>query len=595
MTPRLLAATKSSPPALPSWHVPRPRLHAALDAGAHVPLTVVVGAPGAGKSVVLGSWVHDRPELASIWLSCDERDADPATFWSALTAALARRWPDRWLDATDLLGEAEPELGDVAIAVVNDLVALGESVVIVIDDFQFASAAAPSLTTLIERLPPSCRVVMGSRTEPQLALYRLRAHGQLLEVRDAELRLTQAEVAAVMFEFGIELNDAAVELLTARTEGWAAGVQMAAVSLRDESVPDLFLSEFAKTPRSITDFLGTEVLERQPAEILDFLLATSILEQLDAESCAAVTQRRDAGALLGRVEDRHLFLIELARDTYRYHHLFGDLLRHRLHAEDPEREQALHRRAAEFFVERGDIERAFGHFLMAGEDAEAFELLRSSFVDAYIRGDGRVLHRLATKVGTEDAPGEPGRLVDLALALAASAPADQAAPWIVRASNRAGEFDDVDRARFVIARALVGVQYGEADEVERALSDYAGSNDLPDDEVAQYGPILVARTRLWLGDLNGARQVCERTLDPLAAPSLQQVGLSGRPCLGCVRRRPADRGRPSRGTDAHERRICRTSWAYGDGRRGSHAGASGVRARRPRHGRTRARAVALGE
>ena len=477
--------------------------------------------------MVLGSWVHDRPELASIWLSCDERDSDPATFWSGLTAALARRWPDRWLDATDLLGEAEPALGDVAIAVVNDLVALGEPVVIVIDDFQFASAAAPSLTTLIECLPPSCRVVMGSRTEPQLALYRLRAHGQLLEVRDAELRLTQAEVAAVMAEFGIELNTAAVELLTARTEGWVAGVQMAAVSLRDESVPDLFLSEFAKTPRSITDFLGTEVLERQPAEILDFLLATSILEQLDAESCAAVTQRRDAGALLGRVEDRHLFLIELARDTYRYHHLFGDLLRHRLHAEDPEREQALHRRAAEFFAERGDIERAFGHFLMAGEDAEAFELLRSSFVDAYIRGDGRVLHRLATKVGAEGAPGEPGRLVDLALALAASAPADQAAPWIVRASNRAGEFDDVDRARFVIARALVGVQYGEADEVERLLSDYAGSNDFPDDEVAQYGPIIAARTRLWLGDLSGARQVCERTLDPLAPPSLQQVGLRG--------------------------------------------------------------------
>ena len=282
----------------------------------NIPLTVVVGAPGAGKSVVLVSWLRDRPELASIWLSCDERDADPATFWSALTNALVRRWPDRWLDATDLLSEAEPALGDVAIALVNDLAALGEPVVIVIDDFQFASAAAPSLTAFIERLPSNCRVVIGSRTEPQLALYRLRAHGQLLEVRDAELRFTQAEVAAVMLEFGIELNEAEVELLTARTEGWAAGVQMAAVSLRDESVPDLFLTEFAKTPRSITDFLGSEVLERQPAEILDFLLATSVLEHLDADSCMAVTERRDAGdvaracrgaaPLPDRVGPRHL-------------------------------------------------------------------------------------------------------------------------------------------------------------------------------------------------------------------------------------------------------------------------------------------------
>ena len=492
-----------------------------------MPLTVVVGAPGAGKTVALGSWLHDRPDLASIWLSCDERDADPATFWSALTAALARRWPDRWLDATDLLSAAEPELGDVAIAIVNDLAALDEPVVIVIDDVHFASAAAPSLTTFIERLPSSCRVIIGSRTEPQLALYRLRAHGQLLEVRDADLRLTQPEVAAVILQFGIELNETEVELLTARTEGWTAGVQMAAVSLRDESLPDLFLTEFAKTPRSITDFLGTEVLERQPAEILDFLLATSILDVLDPESCAAVTERRDARTLLRRVDDRHLFLIELARDTYRYHHLFRDLVRHRLHAYDPDRERALHRRAAAFFVDTGDIENAFSHLLVAGDEAEAFGLLRSRLVEAFVQGDGRVLHRLAAKIGTEATTGEPGRLADLALALAASAPAGQAAPWIIRANNRAGDLDDADRARLVIARALVATQYGEADEVERALSDYLGPKDLPDDEVAQYGPTLLARTRLWRGDLNGAREICEQTLDPGAAPSLQQVAMAG--------------------------------------------------------------------
>ena len=527
LTPRLLAATKFSPPALPSWHVPRPRLHAALDAGVHAPLTVIVGAPGAGKSVALGSWLHHRPELLSIWLSCDDRDADPVTFWSALTAALARRWPDRWLDASDLLDEAEPELGDVAVAIVNDLAALGEPVVIVIDDFQFASAAAPSVTTLIERLPSGSRVIVGSRSEPQLALHRLRAHGQLLEVRDAELRLTGDEVAAVMHEFGIELSQTEVELLTDRTEGWAAGVQMAALSLRDEPVPDLFLTEFAKTPRSITDFLGTEVLERQPGEILDFLLATSILDVLDPESCAAVTQRRDAADLLRRVEDRHLFLIELARDTYRYHHLFGDLLRHRLHADDPERERDLHRRAAAFFVDTGDIESAFGHLLLAGNEAAAFEVLRRSLVDAFIQGDGRVLHRLAAKVGTAAAGGEPGRLVDLALALAASAPAGQAAPWIIRASNRAGDLGDADLARLVLARALVAVQYGEAAEVEQALVDHLGPKDLPDDEVAEYGPTLLARTRLWLGDLQGARKICEQTVRPLATPSLQQVALTG--------------------------------------------------------------------
>jgi LuxR family maltose regulon positive regulatory protein len=335
---RLLAATKFSLPALPSRYVPRPRLHAALDAAAQLPLTVVVGVPGAGKSVMLRSWLHDRPELGSIWLSCDARDADPPTFWLALGAALARVWPDRWLEVGDLVSERDPDLDDVAISIVNDLADLAEPVVLVIDDVQFAAAAAPSLITFIERLPAGCRVVVASRTEPQLALHRLRAHGQLLEVRDPELRLTPAEVAAVMREFEVELSESEVELLATRTEGWMAGVQMAAVSLRDQSGPDRFLAELAKTPRAITDFLGTEVLDRQPLEIRDFLLATSILDVLDSQSCAAVTERPDADALLGRLAERNLFLIELDQGAYRYHHLFADLLRHRLRAEDPDRE-----------------------------------------------------------------------------------------------------------------------------------------------------------------------------------------------------------------------------------------------------------------
>ena len=197
-----------------------------------------------------------------------------------------------------MLGESEPDLGDVAIAIVNGLAALGEPVVIVIDDVQFAVDAEPSLTQVrraatshvsgdpgqpnraaTRAVPTSCpwAVARGARS-------RAPTHAGRSRCRHARVRR--------------RADGSEVELLTTRTEGWAAGVQMAAVALRDESVPDLFLSDLAKTPRSITDFLGAEVLERQPAEILDFLLATSILEQLDAESCAAVTQRRDAGALL---------------------------------------------------------------------------------------------------------------------------------------------------------------------------------------------------------------------------------------------------------------------------------------------------------
>ena len=270
-------------------------------------------------------------------------------------------------------------------------------------------------------------------------------------------------------------------------------------------------------------------------------------------------------------------------------------MRHRLHADDPDREQALHRRAAAFFVDTGDIENAFGHLLMAGEEAEAFELLRSRLVDAFIQGDGRVLHRLAAKVGTEAATGEPGRLADLALALAASAPAGQAAPWIIRANNRAGDFDDADRARLVIARssrrgAVRRSRRGRTSTVR--LSRTEGPPRRRGRSVRAHPPrahpAVARRSQRRTRDLRANLGSARRT-KPAAGRNDRRAR------LGCVRRRSAHRGRAPRGTGAHGCRINRTGRASDDGRRGSHAGASGVRARRSRHGRTRARAVALDE
>ena len=509
--------------ALPGAHVQRPRLHAALDAAAQLPLTVVVGVPGAGKSVMLESWLHDRPGLRSAWLSCDARDADPVTFWLAVSATLTQTWPGRWLDVVDLLAEEEPDLDDVAISVVNDLADLGERVVLVIDDLQFAAAAASSLSTLIGHLPDGCRVVVASRTEPQLELHRLRAYGQLLEVRDPELRLTRAEAAALTREFGVELSETEIGILTTRTEGWMAGVQMAAVSLRDRTDPGRFLADLAETPRAITDFLGTEVLDRQPAEIRDFLLATSILNVLDAESCAAVTGRSDADGLLACLKERNLFLIELGRGVYRYHQLFADLLRYRLRAEDLDQEHVLHRRAAAFFVETGDPENAIGHFLAAGQDAEAFGVLRRNLIGAFYQEDGRMLRRLVAKFEGDSTASEPARLPDLALALAVSGPTGKAGPWIARANRHASHLTDAGRARLAVAQALLAQQYGEALDIERAFSGYRGPKDLPDEELAYCVPGFLARSRLWLGDVTGAREVCEKISDPYDDQSLQQL------------------------------------------------------------------------
>jgi len=525
MTPRLLAATKFSVPALPRNYVPRPRLHAALDAASELPLTIVVGVPGAGKSVMLKSWLHDRLELPSIWLSCDAFDANPATFWLALVAALTHVWPDRWLDVADLLAERELDLDDVAISIVNDLADLGEPVVLVIDDFHFAAAAASSLLTLIERLPAGCRVVLGSRTEPQLALHRLRARGQLLEVRDAELRLTPTEVAAVVREFDLELSEREIEILATHTDGWTAGVQMAAVALRDQSSADadLFLAEMSKTPRAITDFLGTEVLDRQPVDIYDFLVDTSILDVLDAESCAAVTGRPDADAFLRLLEERNLFLIHVQQGSYRYHHLFADLLRHRLGAANPDHERALHRRAASYFAEAGDPEDAISHFLAAGQEAEAFEVLRTNVVDAFYEGDGRKAHRMFARLESYGPTTDPAYLPDLALAVAASGPAGAAQPWIARARKQTTALSEAAQARLSVAQALVALQYGEAGDIDRALSACPRPANLSDESLVSAVPSLQARSRLWLGDVQGAREICEEGLERFDDPSVPQV------------------------------------------------------------------------
>ena len=316
MTARLPAATKFSVPALPGRYVPRPRLHAALDAAAQLPLTVVVGVPGAGKSVMLQSWLHDRPGLRAVWLSCDVRDADPVTFWLALSATLTQTWPGRWLDVVDLLAENEPDLDDVAIAVVNDLADLVSASC----SRSMTSSSPQPRRPAWARSSASPGRLPGSGHQPDRAPARAapapRLRSAARGLRDPELRLTRAEVAAVTSEFEVELNETENGILTTRTEGWMAGVQMAAVSLRDRSDPDLFLADLAKTPRAITDFLSTEVLDRQPAEIRDFMLATSILDVLDAESCAAVTERSDADGQLARLKERNLFLIELGRGVY---------------------------------------------------------------------------------------------------------------------------------------------------------------------------------------------------------------------------------------------------------------------------------------
>ena len=200
---QLVATTKFTAPPIPAVYVDRPHLRALLDRSTDVPLTAVVGSPGSGKSVALVAWLAGRTAGRHVWMSCDERDANTAQFWRSLTTALRRDDPDRWMEVVDLVDEPEPDLGDVAVAVVNDPDALGEPITIVIDDFHLAPAAAPSLGQVVESLPPLAHIVVASRTDPLLPLHRMRVRHQLLELREGDLRFSLEETEALFRRDGL--------------------------------------------------------------------------------------------------------------------------------------------------------------------------------------------------------------------------------------------------------------------------------------------------------------------------------------------------------------------------------------------------------
>jgi LuxR family maltose regulon positive regulatory protein len=366
--------------------VPRDRLDRRLD-GADAAAVVVVSAPaGFGKTTLLAEWLSagdgDRP---TAWVSLDRRDGDPAVFWSYVLAALERARPGAGAGGQAALASSAP-LEAVVTALVNDLAALDGDVALVLDDYHLVESldVHESMRFLLEHLPARLRLVVASRADPPWPLAGLRARGELLEVRAADLRFTAGEAAAYLNDaMGLDLSEHQVAALEGRTEGWIAALQLAALSLRDRDDPAAFLEEFAGDDRFVVDYLVDEVLDRQPDDVRDFLLDTSILSRLSGPLCAAVTGRDDARRTLDALDRDNLFLVPLddRRRWFRYHHLFADVLRSRLVDERPELVDDLHRRAAAWFEAEGDRPEAIRHALAAGEVAKAAELIELAVPD----------------------------------------------------------------------------------------------------------------------------------------------------------------------------------------------------------------------
>jgi len=289
-------------------------------------------------------------------------------------AAIGRAVPGTGGTATETLLASPAAIEHVVAALVNDLVVLDREVVLVLDDYHVIESIEvhASMQFLVDNLPDQLHVIVASRADPPWPLAGLRARGDLLELRAADLRFTGEETAAYLNDAaGLDLAADDIDALGGRTEGWIAALQLAALSLQGRDDASAFIAGFTGDDRFVVDYLVDEVLDRQPADVRQFLLDTSILARLSGPLCAAVTGRDDAKAILQGIERSNLFLVALddRRRWYRYHHLFGDVLRARLTDEQPDRVAALHRRASEWFEADGDVSEAIRH-AVAGEDFE---------------------------------------------------------------------------------------------------------------------------------------------------------------------------------------------------------------------------------
>jgi len=471
-----LLATKLHMPAPQPGLVPRPRLAARLDEGLARGLVLVCGPAGYGKTVLLADWAQ-HSELPAAWLSLDAGDNDPARFWRHAVAALDRARPGIGERVAPLLGPPAPSsFQGLVTALINELAARPDEALLVLDDYHVIGAQPvhESLAFLLEHRPTGLHLVLASRSDPPLALARLRARGQLVELRAAELRFTRGEAAALLQQVaaapgearpGAPLPDAAAAALTARTEGWAAGLQLAGLSLRGRTDVDSFVATFTGSHRYVLDYLAEDVLERQDKQVRTFLLETSVLERLSGPLCDAVTGRAGSQALLEQVERAGLFLVPLdeVRGWWRYHRLFADLLRARLE-QQPGRAEQLHRHAATWYAGHGLADEAIRHAAAAREMTWAARLIERHFDELfYLRGEGATVQRWLSALPDDLVRSRPRLLLAQAQLAITSGRAEAAEPLLDAAERASADAADepfeptADRAGSLLANIAAGI------------------------------------------------------------------------------------------------------------------------------------------
>ncbi len=389
----VLLGTKVHVPAGGGRLVNRAGLLDALSAGRRRKLTLLSAPAGWGKTTIVAQWASTAQEDQRFsWLSLDTSDNDPVWFWMYAVAALRRTKPELTTHTAELLAMGADPLQVVLPTLLNELATVAGDVVFILDDYHLVTnrVVHEQVAFFISRMPPNLHLVLATRSDPMLPLARLRASGDLAEVRTDDLRFAAADASRLLNDvLGLALADADIELLCQRTEGWAAGLYLAALSLTGRSDAAAFIASFAGDNRHIVDYLMAEVLDGQPPHLVRFLVRSSVLGRLSGELCDAVLEESDSASLLEEIDRANMFLVPLdvSRHWYRYHHLFGELLRAELRRTEPDLVQDLHRRAATWFEGQGLIDEALRHLVAAGDIAKSADLIAADWADE-VNGGG---------------------------------------------------------------------------------------------------------------------------------------------------------------------------------------------------------------
>ncbi len=512
--------------------VHRPRLLRELDRGEQARLTLVAGSPGSGKTVLLADWLASRPDRHPVWVSCDPADADPVRLLAALIEALRRASGQAGVgeDARQLLSLDGEVSADVMAALVDDLEGLDGSWVAVVDDLHLAGpTGADPLGMLIEYQPEQLQLVVASRGDPPLRLHRLRGSSQLVELRDDDLSFSMDETRALFSRFDVKLRDRDLTLVHKRSEGWVAGLQMAAISIHDATDPADAARRVDLDRNMVADYFLHEVLYRQPPEVADFMLATSILDELSPDACTAVYGERSQ-PLLSELHRSHLFVTIASEQegSYRYHHMIKAVLEAELHDRDPGRKCRLHEIAAQHLAEAGQVNLAAKHLLAAGDASSAFRLLTHRVVHDYAARP-----RVGSALDVDDLQpdvfaGSPEILVPLAAELLLRGvfePGARALALAERACIDADQRADVV-VRLSLVRSLYYTIVGRLDEslAERQLARQSLSEPRDVEDWLLGLDVLAMYCHIRRGDLALAGRLAnEIAMSPASPPPVTEV------------------------------------------------------------------------